>query len=134
MILLTSGQPVRYPLMMKRIAIATFLFPALLLLGACGKYGSMAEARSACGKWMVEGGLPQQLPPRVSKKEWFAKNPGASQMEWLVFEEEQHNSRNTAWDNALNATGGIRRCTNEQETNQILGYDKKGKIAKRFKY
>ena len=115
MILLTSGQPVRYPLMMKRIALITA--PLLLLLSGCGKYGSERQARDACSKWQASGGSyfigerPKEATTPAQPKGWNATQVGKG--------DKYIPSRTASSANEVTR----RTCIPEHSTNQWLGME-----------
>ena len=121
MILLASGQPVRYPLMMKRLALITI---TAVIAGSpaqafWGKYGSMAEANTACEEWARAGGnfVSETLERAPFRPQADApKDP----VLMLIAEQKHKQSGPMIWMDRMSSR---RHCEHERETNQFLGYE-----------
>lgn len=128
---------------MKRLALITI---TAVIAGSpaqafWGKYGSMAEANSACEEWARAGGnfisetlerAPFVPPPEGSR----------SKLGLLIAEQEHKQSGPTVW---MGRMAYRRHCDHERETNQFLGYEynaRRGqtvrdpvrRVKKRFRY
>ena len=94
--------------------ISTLAAPALVILGACGKYGSRAEAEIACRDWANKGGyyIEAWQTPNDTREITWQDSTGKEKSGWEWIQGEKKTKKI-----------GRRRCQPENETNQLLGLE-----------
>lgn len=118
-----------------RIAIAaSLLFAAPAHAWPWGKYGSRAEAQTACFEWSNAGGSKEfeLIPP---PKEVPIGDEGFLSRDTLEELQESHRRQIEHINELRRLDAKLRSCRIELDTRQFLGFEKGRKgVVRRFRY